>query len=45
MRSRKIDKRENFWFMVWFVFCALVGLGMSGVMIWAVITLVNHFTR
>lgn len=31
-------------FAAWFVFCALLGLGVLGVGLWAVITLVNHFT-
>lgn len=45
MRSRKIDKREDLWFKVWFVFCALVGLGTTGVIIWAIVALVNYFTK
>lgn len=32
------------WFMLWFAFCALLGLGILGLIAWAVITLVNHFT-
>lgn len=31
-------------FVAWFVFCALIGLGTLGVVVWAVIKLVNHFT-
>ncbi|MFB4280799.1 hypothetical protein ACBJ59_36305 [Nonomuraea sp. MTCD27] len=31
-------------FLVWFVFCLVLALGMAGVGVWAVITLVNHFT-
>ncbi|GAB3817724.1 hypothetical protein [Micromonospora zhanjiangensis] len=32
------------WFKLWFAFCALLGLGLLGVIVWAVIKLVNHFT-
>ncbi|MFF4417015.1 hypothetical protein ACFYY8_31225 [Streptosporangium sp. NPDC001559] len=31
-------------FGLWLVLCALLGLVMTGVLIWAVISLVNHFT-
>jgi hypothetical protein len=31
-------------FAAWFVFCALLGLGLLGVVVWAVIALVAHFT-
>jgi hypothetical protein len=31
-------------FAAWFVFCAVLGLGLIGVMVWAVIALVTHFT-
>lgn len=31
-------------FAAWFVFCAVIGLGLIGLLAWAVITLVNHFT-
>ena len=31
-------------FAAWFVFCALLGLGLIGVVVWAVIVLVTHFT-
>jgi hypothetical protein len=27
----------------WFVFCVLMGLGMLGVLVWAVLTIVAHF--
>jgi hypothetical protein len=32
-------------FKLWFAFCALISLGALGVAVWAVITLVTHFTR
>lgn len=32
-------------FNVWFAVCAALGLGVTGVMIWAVIVLVHHFAR
>ena len=32
-------------FNAWFAFCTVLGLGVMGVMIWAVITLVNHFAH
>lgn len=31
-------------FKVWFVFCALLGLSILGVLGWAVISLVTHYT-
>lgn len=31
-------------FAAWFAFCAVIGLGLIGVMVWAVIELVTHFT-
>lgn len=30
-------------FGAWFAFCALISLGVLGVLVWAVITLVHHF--
>lgn len=30
-------------FAAWFVFCAALGLGLLAVIVWAIITLVNHF--
>lgn len=44
MRQRYIDKRDNFWFNVWFVVCAVLGLAVIGVIVWAIIRLVLHFT-
>lgn len=37
--------RPPWWFIVWFVFCALLALGFLGLIAWAIITLVTHFTR
>jgi len=31
-------------FIAWFAFCAVLGLGLTGVIVWAVIALVTHFT-
>jgi hypothetical protein len=31
-------------FKVWFVFCALLGLSLVGLIVWAVIALVTHYT-
>lgn len=31
-------------FVAWFVFCAVMGVTWIGVLIWAVISLVNHYT-
>jgi hypothetical protein len=33
------------WFNAWFAVCAVVGLALTGVVIWAIIVLVNHFTH
>jgi hypothetical protein len=32
-------------FNAWFAVCAVAGLAVTGVMIWAIVMLVNHFTR
>lgn len=32
-------------FKLWFAFCALMGIGMTTLIVWAVIKLVNHFTK
>lgn len=32
-------------FKVWFAFCGLLGLGLVGLIVWAVIALVTHYTR
>jgi len=31
-------------FTAWFVFCVVLGLSVLGVGLWAVITVVNHYT-
>lgn len=31
-------------FILWFIFCAALGLGLLGVIVWAIIRLVVHFT-
>lgn len=31
-------------FIAWFVFCALLSLGGLGLIVWSVISLVNHAT-
>jgi uncharacterized membrane protein len=31
-------------FGAWFVFCAALGLGFLGVVVWAIVSLVTHFT-
>lgn len=37
-------KRAGGAFLAWFIFCAVLGLVVLGVVIWAVIALVTHFT-
>lgn len=44
MNGRDIDKGIGGCFIAWFLFCALLGVAVLGVIVWAVITLVNHFT-
>ena len=44
MRNKYIGKREDRWFGVWFVVCAVLGLAVTGVIVWAIIRLVLHFT-
>ncbi len=43
MASRKPEAAAGGCFALWFVFCALLGLGLTGVGVWAVIKLVTHF--
>lgn len=31
-------------FAVWFYICAVLGIAITGVLIWAISTLINHFT-
>jgi hypothetical protein len=31
-------------FKIWFAFCALLGLSLVGLIVWAVIALVTHYT-
>jgi hypothetical protein len=31
------------WFAAWFAFCALLGLGLLGVLVWAVMKLVTRY--
>ncbi len=38
------DDRVPVWFILWFGFCALVAVGVVGVAVWAVITLVQWVT-
>jgi len=42
--KRKSDPEFPGWFIAAWLFCALLGLGVTGLLIWAVIRLVNHYT-
>lgn len=44
MDFTKQDKAFAGCFGAWFVFCVLLGLALLGVLVWALITVVNHFT-
>lgn len=48
MPTSRRPERDPFatplWFKVWFAFCALLGLGLLSVIVWAVVTVVHHFT-
>lgn len=33
------------WFKFWFAFCALLSLGLIGVLVWALISTVNYLNR
>jgi hypothetical protein len=44
MTHRDLKMPGGKWFAAWFVFCGLLGLGLLGVIVWAVIRLVVHFT-
>ncbi len=39
-----LDLKMPLGFKLWFAFCALLGLGITGVLIWALIRVVLHFT-
>lgn len=32
------------WFKAWFAFCALLGVGLLGLIAWAIVRLVTHYT-
>lgn len=32
-------------FKAWFALCAVLGIGTTGLLIWAVVKLVNHFAK
>ena len=32
-------------FKVWFAICAILGIGTTGLLIWAIVRLVNHFAK
>ncbi len=40
---KEIEKFAVGW-MIWFVICALAGLGMFGLIAWALIRVVLHYT-
>lgn len=37
------DGRHGKWLAAWFAFCGLLGLGLLGLLAWAVIKLVTHY--
>lgn len=44
-RSTDDDQDLHWWaFWVWFAFCAVTGLAVLGIVVWAIISLVNHIT-
>jgi len=43
LRNFTGEPKIPFWFKLWFGFCAVVGLATTGVVIWAIVKLVNHF--
>lgn len=48
MYQRPTRKREPlmpWWFKAWFAVCTVLGLGLLGLIVWAVIRLVTHFTN
>jgi heme/copper-type cytochrome/quinol oxidase subunit 2 len=45
MRHRPQWPEESRWFWVGLVFCSLIGLAVTGVLVWAVITVVQFITR
>jgi hypothetical protein len=42
--KQRLPKPFPAWFVVAWVVCALIGLGLIGVAVWAVISLVSHVT-
>lgn len=43
--KRSVKTGIGIGFGLWFTFCVLIGGGLIGVAVWAVITLVNHSTK
>lgn len=35
----------SIFFKVWFAICVVLGIGTAGLLIWAVVKLVNHFAK
>jgi hypothetical protein len=45
MRHRPPWPYESRWWVVWMIFCAVVGLIVTAVGVWAVVVLVTFITR
>lgn len=43
--GRVPESKVPLWFKLWFAFCALLGLGLIGVLVWALISMVNYLNR
>lgn len=45
MAERRLQDRHRMplWFKLWFAFCAVLGLSLIGVAVWALITVVNRY--
>jgi hypothetical protein len=40
---RKHMKRASQFFFAWFIFCAFLGLGVLGFLVWVIIKVMAHF--
>lgn len=43
-RNRGIDTRLPIWFKIWFGLCATLGIAFVGLIAWAIVRFVSHYT-
>jgi hypothetical protein len=45
MTTKQDPFKAQLWWKLWFAFCAILGLGLLGLVVWAVIEIVDKVTR